>query len=373
MDARVVDASDPGWTRALSAIAHDAYHRADYMAEEAKRFDAVAEAFVATDGERSLFLPYLVRSCAELGPGAAGLQDLTSPQGYAGPILSPAGHDRTFVAAALDALRAAMRERGRVSGFFRMHPILGQDDPTLYPSELLADHGKSIAIDLRGDEADLLAQVKDTQREAIRRCRRLGYEATFEPLADVVDAFHAPYAATMARVRATDAYRFPAEYFATLATRPDVHACVVRQGDAIAAGCLFFEYGGILQAHLGGTFDAHLPASPFVLALHEASRWGQRRGNRWLHLGGGVGGANDGVLRFKASLGRGRFMLRSLRVIADQQAYDRLVALSAVGADTGSPDFFPAYRAAPRASRSDVAGTLVGAASVAIRSVAHAS
>ncbi len=344
MKAQVLDATDAAWTDALAAIPHDVYHRADYVAGEARRTGTLAEAFVASDGERRLFVPYLVRGCAELAAEAAGLHDVTSPQGYAGPVLSPSAHDPSFVAAALEALRAAMRERGRVCGFFRMHPILGADDATLYPAGLLADHGTSVAIDLRGDEDDLIGQIKEKQREAIRRTLRLGYAASFEPFADVVAPFHALYAETMARVQASDAYRFPSTYFASLAHRPDVHACVVRHGEAIAAGCLFFECGGIVQAHLGGTFDAHLPASPFVLALHEASRWARRRGDRWLHLGGGVGGANDGVLRFKASLGRGRFRLCSLRVIADRDAYDRLVALRGVAAGESATAFFPAYR-----------------------------
>lgn len=345
MKTEILDPTQAAWSRALDTVAHDVYHRPDYMAAEAARTGTQAEAFVASDGDRRLFVPYLVRSCAELGPGAAGLYDITSPQGYASPLTSAAGRDAVFVAQALEALRSALRDRGRVCGFLRMHPILCDDAASLYPGDVLVDHGPSVAIDLGGDEADLLAQMKEKQREAVGRADRLGYTARFEPLADVAGPIHALYVETMDRVQAGDSYRLPLSYFAALGDRPDTFACVVRYQGEIAAGCVFFERDGIVQAHLGGTFDAHLLASPFALALHAASVWAQGRGGRWLHLGGGVGGARDSLLRFKASLGRGRFRLCSLRLVADPAAYGHLLALRGFAPGTEPDGFFPAYRA----------------------------
>jgi hypothetical protein len=345
MNIELLDPTQAAWSRALGAVAHDVYHRPCYMAAEAARTGTRAEAFVATDGERRLFVPYLVRSCAELGPGAADLYDITSPQGYASPLTSAAGRDPVFVAQALEALRTALRDRGRVCGFLRMHPILCADAASLFPDDVLVDHGPSVAIDLGGDEADLFAQMKEKQREAVRRAERLGYTATFEPLADVAGAIHALYVETMDRVQAGDSYRLPLSYFDGLGDRPDTFACVVRHRGDIAAGCVFFEREGIVQAHLGGTFDAHLLASPFALSLHAAAVRSQGRGGRWLHLGGGVGGARDNLLRFKASLGRGRFRLSSLRLVADPAAYARLLALRGFAPGAEPAGFFPAYRA----------------------------
>jgi len=185
-------------------------------------------------------------------------------------------------------------------------------------------------------------QIMPSIDDAGKHC---GYTATFEPLADVAGAIHALYVETMDRVQAGDSYRLPLSYFDGLGDRPDTFACVVRHRGDIAAGCVFFEREGIVQAHLGGTFDAHLLASPFALSLHAAAVRSQGRGGRWLHLGGGVGGARDNLLRFKASLGRGRFRLSSLRLVADPAAYARLLALRGFAPGAEPAGFFPAYRA----------------------------
>jgi hypothetical protein len=350
MNLALLSPDDPRWLAHLEALPHDVYHRSDYVAAEAERGVARAEAFVAQDGDRVFFVPYMVRSCSALfdGPDPSP-HDATSPHGYAGVLLSPSARDPHFVAQALDGLRATLRDRGCVSAFLRMHPILNDGDRDLFPPATTADHGPSVAIDLAGDAEAIRAQMRETQYDPVRRALRRGYVAGIEPLADIVEPFHAMYTHTMNRVVANDAFRFPVEYFAWLSTLEDVHCCVIRRDGEIASACTLFERGGIVQAHLGGTFDRFLSESPFTLALHSAALWAQARGNRWLHLGGGVAGAEDSLLRFKSGFAKPRFRLFSLNLVADARSYDTLVTrrehqLGRLGALAGTR-FFPAYRA----------------------------
>jgi hypothetical protein len=350
MDTEFLSPESDRWAECLVDLDHDVYHRADYLTLEARRMGARAQAFVARDGERTLFVPYVVRSCEAVAPGVdTRLHDVSSPQGYAGILLSGAANDPEFVANALEGLRAGLRERGVVAAFLRMHPILNDGVQPLYPSETFATLGECVAMDLARDEAVVWSEMSDNHRTALRRSQRLGYVPEIVPLASVLDRFVAVYDETMNRVQASDAYRYPREYFADLAERDDVTCCVVRRDGDVAAACLFFESPPIVQAHLGGTLTAHLSASPFLLALHAAAQHARARGHRWLHLGGGVGGSKDGVFRFKAGFSPVRFQMFAARLVIDPDAYADLVtrreaALGTPGA-LRATGFFPAYRA----------------------------
>jgi lipid II:glycine glycyltransferase (peptidoglycan interpeptide bridge formation enzyme) len=134
-----------------------------------------------------------------------------------------------------------------------------------------------------------------------------------------------------------------------LSQQPDVHCCIVEKDNQLAAACLFFELHGIVQAHLGGSANDYYRQSPFHLCLHHAMLWAKSRGNRWLHLGGGVGGDNDPLLKFKAGFSDARFSYTTARLILDERRYRELVEATATGSNTTADDllarnFFPAYR-----------------------------
>ena len=67
--------------------------------------------------------------------------------------------------------------------------------------------------------------------------------------------------------------------------------------------------------------------------IAQAIDWARARGNRWLHLGGGVGARADGVFAFKAGFSQLRWRFRTLRVIADETQYRELGGLANVRSD----------------------------------------
>lgn len=348
----VIGPDDAGWRDALDALPHDVYHRPDYLAGEAARIGGSAYALHVVDGERRFFVPWILRDCAGLFPdGTPGRRDATSPHGYAGPLLSAAAAaDPGFVARAFDATREALAGLGAVSAFLRLHPLLNDGHASLLPDGTAADLGETVVVDLDADAATVTAGIREKHRGARRRAARRGYSARFGPLAADVGAVAAIYDDTMHRVDARESYRFGLSYFEWLASRDDVQACVVEHEGEPVAACVIFERGGIVNAHLGGTRSAHLKNSPFLLALHDTILWARSRGNRWVHLGGGVGGADDSLLHFKAGFSPGRRRLHAARLVVDPNDYRCLVRLRAQ--HLGRPDtlqdaaFFPAYRAA---------------------------
>ena len=79
--------------------------------------------------------------------------------------------------------------------------------------------------------------------------------------------------------------------------------------------------------------------------LHFVRGWAKQRGNRVMHLGGGVGSADDSLLRFKLGFSPLRHGFSTLRVVIDEPEYRRLVAAHGGVLDPESRSgFFPAYR-----------------------------
>ena len=100
-----------------------------------------------------------------------------------------------------------------------------------------------------------------------------------------------------------------------------------------------------LPDHLGGTFDRS-PGNPIKLLFHQAAEWFKRRGNRWMHLGGGVGGGQDSLFHFKLGFSPQTFPFRTWRLVLDAAAYDELLTRAgrAPGSGLVAGSFFPAYR-----------------------------
>lgn len=357
MRVELLSADHPGWADCLRRLPHDFYHLPFYARLEGRRTQATPEAFLAAEGDKLFFLPYLVRPCAPLFADGALPEpafDVTSPYGYPGLLLSEAGREPGFAARAAEALRETLRARGVCAGFFRMNPLLNADDPAMFPPGLFTDNGETVVVDLCPEAEEIWKAFREGHQWTISKCRKAGFTARMVPLADYLDEFLTAYRQTMDRVKASQTYYFDREYFQELAGVPEqVFCCVAEKDGTVAAACIFFECGGITQAHLGGTKSEFLSKSPFHLLLHHAALWARSRGSRCLHLGGGVGGANDRLLHFKAGFSPLRFPFFTLRLVCDEGRYRQLVDLRARSANVppetlrGS-SFFPAYRATPR-------------------------
>lgn len=352
MHVEILSLHDPRWLEALRLLPHDYYHLPRYVALDARRMQATPEAFLGSDGKQLVFVPYLRRPCAPPEDGASEtIADVVSPYGYPGLLLNDEGRNTGFAASAIATFKEHMASSGVCSAFLRMHPILGADFQQLFPAGVFSAPSETVAIDLQLDEHAIWDQIRQNHQETLKKCQKAGFAARFVRLGEVLDEFVAIYNQTMDRVKAKDSYYFTRDYFTELAEMPDVHCGIAELNGQIAAACLFFECGSIVQAHLGGTHSEFLARSPFHLILHQASLWAKARGQRWLHLGGGLGGNNDTLLRFKAGFSPLRFSFLTARLITDEAKYRQLVDARArslnLSAETLlNSDYFPAYRSA---------------------------
>jgi hypothetical protein len=352
MKLEIIDIHNSLWLETLQKLRYDVYHLPEYLALEAKRTKTIPQAFVLEDGDSIFFIPYLLRSCNDIGKiGDREIFDIISPYGYPGILLSEAARNNSeFSQMAFKEFQQALKSQNICSAFLRLHPILGENFLEIFPPDTFQENGETVSIDLTLDEGKIWAHTRKGHQSTINKCIRLGLTAKTVNFEDYLDEFIAIYQETMDRVKAKDHYYFSREYFTDLLKlKEQIYLGIVESEGAIVCASLFFESCGIVQAHLGGTKTDFLKQSPFNLLLHHMRLWAKERGNEFLHIGGGVGGDKDPLFTFKSGFSRQRHQFLTLRSIVDRDIYFQLVDLRAKQLNSEPQDlqmssFFPAYR-----------------------------
>jgi hypothetical protein len=338
MKAALLDVDAPEWAALLRATPHDFYHLPAYAALCAEQEGGRPRALYVAGHGGAMLLPLIVRDISEGG------LDATSPYGYPGPVGSGT-EDPAFLTVALAAGRQALEEAGIVSAFVRLHPLLNPSPPDGIGT--LVRHGETVSVDLTLSTQDLWAQMRLNHRRDVARSLEQGFIAAIDENWRHLETFKQLYWATMDRHSASPFYFFPDTYFDGLveALGNRLHLCVVERNGEIAAGGLFVETNGLVQYHLSGTSAEFLKVQPMKLMMHFMSGWAKARGNRSLHLGGGVGGASDSLLRFKVGFSPRLHPYCTIRMVIDEGEYRRLVRARDPSLDPDARDgFFPLYR-----------------------------
>ncbi len=342
MRVELLACDDPAWTAFLADVAHDFYHLPAYVALEAARDGGDAMALRVSDGDREVLVPLVLRPI----PGET-LRDAMSPYGFPGPLLRGT-EDRTFIDVALSEAVQPLREAGIVSLFIRLHPLL--DDPPPTCPGTLVRHGDTIALDATLSDEAAWSEMRGDHRNHINRAIRLGYRVDIGRNERDLPEFERLYAATMHRLSATDAYRYDEAYFAGLdaALGPRMQIVAARTGGDVVAGAgLLVETGDIVEYHLSASDGDYLRDGANKLMVHAVRAWARERGHRWVHMGGGVGAAEDSLFYFKVGFSQRRFRFHTLRVVTNDDAYARLVRAVDPRADPSDRHcYFPAYRSA---------------------------
>ncbi|MGF1938670.1 MAG: GNAT family N-acetyltransferase [Nostoc sp. ChiQUE02] len=354
MDIQVIDLANPLWLKTLQKLSYDVYHLPEYVYLESQRTQSIPEAILMVDGEKIFFLPYLLRRCDDLFDGEFAIPevfDVVSPNGYAGFLLSEAAANTPdFLNLALEKLKSVFFSKSVCSAFLRLHPILNQNFNEVLASKFCQVSGETISIDLSLSTMEIWQQTRPEHRTYINRCKRDGFTAKMVKFEDYIDQFIDIYTETMERVEAKKYFHFDYKYFASLANlNENIHLCILELNNQVACAGIFTECCEIVQYHLGGTKNEFLKQAPSKLMFDYVRFWAKERGNKFLHLGGGVGAAKDSLYNFKAGFSKQRHPLLTLRLITDEAKYIHLVELQAKSLKTEpqtllKSHFFPAYR-----------------------------
>ncbi|MBF2064058.1 MAG: peptidoglycan bridge formation glycyltransferase FemA/FemB family protein [Calothrix sp. C42_A2020_038] len=352
-EIEVINASHDLWIYTLQKINHDFYHLPDYFRLEASRSNTIPESIIFRDGNKIFFAPYLLRDCNDICNKVTDFFDIVSPYGYPGILLSDSALKAPdFVKRAIMEFKYSLKEKGVCSAFFRLHPIINEKIIDVFPPNTFTNNGETVSIDLTLSEAQLWNHTKPDRRNKINKCKKNGLTARMVNLLDYIDDFIDIYEETMQRVGAIDVYYdFNQQYCVNLKKilGDKLHLCIVENREEILSAGLYAEYNGIVQALFGGTKTEYLKLSPSSLETNFVTLWAKERGNKLLHLGGGLGGTKNSLYEFKSGFSRMRHNFFTLRLIIDEEKYFYLASLKAKALNITvekllESQFFPAYR-----------------------------
>jgi hypothetical protein len=340
---------DRRWKQLLAETQHDVYHTPDYATVAARQEDAVPVALYAEHGSTASLVPLLLRQIPEYLGAPPGWLDAVSPYGYPGPLIT--GKPRVgTIARLIAAWKDGARDAGIISMFIRSHPLIPLPASTLRLFGKSVRHGDTVYIDLRDSQDEIWRSMRENHKSQIRRLVNGGFTSRLDQWQELPE-FIALYLRSMVVRGAAPYYFFSKRYFVELreALGAALHLCTIHApGGELASAGLFTETGGIVQYHLGCSSDDFRRGAPSKLMFHDMQRWAAGRGNRFFHLGGGVGCQSDSQLfQFKAGFSPRRAEYWTFRTILDKARYGELVrrrsALLCEETPAGS-DFFPLYR-----------------------------
>lgn len=344
-----VGPDDSAWAAALGRTRHDVYHLPEYARLSRWTDQGDPGAFIYRDTDVTLVWPVLIRPVPQELGAERPWRDATGVYGYGSPVASPQAAPEALTQA-LKEIGAAGAGMGLVSGFSRLHPLLPLELASLPEGVAIVRSGTTAAMELSLGEEALWASMRKGHRSDIRRLRGKRFRVVWNDW-DRLGEFVGMYHETMDRLAASAYYRFPEGYFWHLRDALASHTrfgLVVGPTGSSVAGALFFRCGGIMQYHLSASTTSGRDLGASKLLLWEAAVAGARDGQRILHLGGGYGGGEDSLLRFKLGFATRQDVFSTLRYVMNAEAYrDLCLRAGWRPLETESaPHYFPRYRAA---------------------------
>lgn len=271
-------------------------------------------------------------------PGS-GDMDLMSVYGY--PNLYPEG--AMVSGPDLDNLLENFALEGQSENYITAYLRLGVGETLATPSNaaraVLADVGEIVFVKLDRNYADIFAGYRKQLRYELRQAHTF----TFEQSSDVKTFFEI-YSQNMKRVHAHDDYFFELSYLTSLCSIDGVQLRIACDEKGPVAGAVIISHNNRLFYHLGATTDRALEGSPMKYLLNDIIN--EYAGGPALEmiLGGGLGGKNDSLLRFKRGFSKDTYDVNALRIVLDIHKYSLLT--KSAEAKNLHLGYFPAYRKA---------------------------
>ena len=313
----------------------DFYHLAEYHQLE---HSGQSLLFYFSSGNTSLAFPVILRPIE-----GTAYNDLTSVYGYAGPL---SNRENPNIQAVKDFQKDFLRFlslHNIVSAFSRLHPLFSNQEFFFFGLGEIVDTNQTVGIDLSFPEREQRRQYSHSVKNHINRLKRRNILVRKVQTREEIDRFVEIYRENMKRVNASTMYHFSNEYFYRFMEELPSSLFLAYHEDQAISGSLFTTCNGVVQPHLSATRNEYLRWSPLKLVWDCIRIDAIEKSEKWLHLGGGVGGANDSLFQFKAQFSDLRFSFKTWRYIHNEEIYARLVSAK-YGNHIPHSSFFPLYR-----------------------------
>lgn len=279
------------------------------------------------------------------------LWDASSPYGFPGPLMiypegaSQAERSDAWIKFQVES-REFLKEKGVVSLFVRLHPILNplSSFPVAYGQ--LSDPTQTVYVDLTWSLKEIHSKMAKSHRAGVRKLQMMGFTPIMNDFS-LLHEFIGLYHKTMARLAASEHYFFNESYFEGLmqALKDRLSLIMIRSPEGtMVAGGLFLEAGNFVQFHLSATAEEYRSLAPGKLISVAGFEFFKSRGRKIFHYGGGVGGRMDSLFDFKARFSPLRGNFQVWKAVINEEIYFNYIGTSSSQDPAFYEGFFPHYR-----------------------------
>lgn len=271
--------------------------------------------------------------------------DIITPYGYGGPIFEIKNeiNKQKFIDEYFEKFSEYCKKNNIVSEFIRFHPLEKNYEnlEKIYQIEHISD---TIFIDLSSIEilnSNLGSQAKRNIKKAIKNNLLFKEDENLENK----NVFKELYYKTMDKNHAIEMYYFSDKYFEKIFSLKKIKLFNAIYNGEIVSSFLILLGDNFIHYHLAGNSEKgyELGASHFL--FYKISEWGIKNGYIKFHLGGGYGGNESSLFKFKYFMNKNGILKFCIgKKIYNKEIYEELVKQRNLTEGEKKSCYFPLYR-----------------------------
>lgn len=265
--------------------------------------------------------------------------DLSSPYGYGGFIIE--GEDSKNVNKCYEEY---CKKNNIICEFVRFHLL--ENYQKKYNGEAVKiKHNIIRKLDMNPEE--MLMDFEHKVRKNIKKANRNNLQIQIDTTGETLNNFLEIYYSTMDRNNAEQEYYFDKSFFEKLNEMKEniVYFNVLYEGKIISTELVIYSPNNC-YSYLGGTLSEYFDLRPNDFLKYEIIKWAYNKGIKNFILGGGYGGEDDGIYRYKKSFApTGIYDFYIGKNIFNEKIYAELVKIREEIGKIENINFFPLYRA----------------------------
>lgn len=272
--------------------------------------------------------------------------DIITPYGYGGPIfeIKEDINKQKFIDEYYEKFNEYCKKNNIVSEFIRFHP-LEKNYKNLEKFYQIAYISDTIFMDLSSEE-EILRNMTSKTRNMVRKAIKNNLTFKEDINQETLRNFQNLYYLTMKKNKADEIYYFNFKYFQNLF---DIEGKVklfnVKLNDEIIASSTILIGEKWIHYHLSANTELGYKNAANNFLLYNIALWGSKSGFEKFHLGGGYGGNESPLFKFKKSMNeKGVLKFCIGKKIYNKEIYDELVKQRNLTEEEKESSYFPLYR-----------------------------
>lgn len=325
------------WDHTLKDIGnYDFYHSYDYH-HILKKENEIPILIVYKSDKTSIAIPFLERKINDT------YYDLTSVHGYLGPISE--GITQDFDSTGFQqAFKELLENKKVVSVFSKLNPFIANQNEILNNLGSIQNIGELVFYDQHADDE---IQLKGYNRNTRQKLKQLKKSCHVNIVEDDrgIEKFIELYHDSLVRLCAKKIFYFDKAYFKTLLNLKSSNAKMIvaihNETNEIAGGVFCIATRDIAHIEVAFTNKDYYKESPVRILFDESRKLFKLNNEKYLNIGGGSGGREGSLMRFKSSFTQNYKDFNIWKYIVLPEVYEALLTKEQKKTEQ---EFFPKYR-----------------------------